>query len=275
MDFPIKKQEIPSKHSDEDRAVAMRFSAAIAKELDKLCRAIVLFGSVTKHEKLQKAQPDLTGDIDVCIVLDDVTIQLTDEIMMTYRIMVENVIRKTSTRIHVTTLTLSTYWEYMRVADPVLLNILRSGHILLDSGIIEPMQILLRQGRIKPSKEAVWAYYLRAPQTLQNSQWHIMQAALDLYWAVIDAAHAALMAADVTPPSPKEAAELLRHTYVNKGLLEEHYVKTMEQFYTLSKDIMHRRIATMSAEYYDELYGRAKEFVDRMKSFLPTDEPNL
>jgi uncharacterized protein (UPF0332 family) len=67
----------------------------------------------------------------------------------------------------------------------------------------------------------------------------------------------------------------LREHYIRHGLLEEQYAKTMEHFYELSKDIMHRRVNTLSGEYYDELYGQAREFVDRMKRFLPSDEPNL
>lgn len=276
MDVPIERKHVLSRHSDDDKALAYKFAARIYKDLDRLCRAIVLFGSVTQHEmRPTPAKPDVAGDIDILLVLDDVSIQLTDDIITGYRLMTENAIREVSSRIHVTTLKFTTFWEYLRVADPVVLNVLRTGEALIDTGFFEPMQVLLRQGRIRPSTEAVWTYYLRAPQTLQNSQWHIMQAALDLYWAVIDASHAALMAAGETPPSPKHAADMLRRVYVDKGLLEEHYAQTMEQFYVLSKDIIHRRISVMSAEHYDDLYSKAKEFVDKMRMFLPSDEPTL
>jgi uncharacterized protein (UPF0332 family) len=275
MDFPVRRNHFASKHTEDDKAIAYKFAARIYKELDRLCRAIVLFGSVTEQTPEERKHPDPTGDIDVLIILDDVTVEFTDEIITAYRLMTEQCIRDVSSRIHVTTVKFTTFWEYMRAADPVMMNVLRSGEALIDTGFFEPMQHLLRQGRIKPSTEAVWSYYLRAPQTLQNSQWHIMQAALDLYWATIDAAHAALMAAGETPPSPKHAAEMLRTVYVEKGLLEERYVQTMEHFYALSKDIQHRRMSVMSAEYYDELYSQAKDFVEKMRSFLPTEEPSL
>ena len=266
MEFPIEPKRYASKHSKDDKAIAYKFAAAIYKELDKLCRAIVLFGSVTEEAEESHSR---AGDIDILLVLDDVTIQLSDEIITGYRLITEKCIRDVSPRIHVTSLKFTTFWEYLRVADPVVLNILRTGEALIDTGFVEPMQKLLHEGRIRPSTEAVWAYFLRAPQTLQNSQGHIMQASLDLYWAVIDAAHAALMAAGETPPGPKEAAGMLKRTYVDKGLLEQEYVETMDKFYQLSKDIAHRRISVMSAAYYDELYGEAKAFVDRMREFLP------
>lgn len=273
MDVPIEPAESGPRHGEEERTLAYTFSARIAKELGRLCRAIVLFGSAAQHLQAHPSRADSLGDIDIMVILDDVTIKLTDDILTGYRVIVENTVNDVSPRLHVTTVTFTTFYEYVRVADPVMVNILRSGEALLDTGFFEPFQALLRQGRIRPTTEAIWAYYLRAPQTLLNSQGHIMQAALDLYWACIDAAHAAIMAAGETPVSPKQAAGLLRHLYVEKGLLEERYAQTMEHFYELSKDIIHRRVATMSAEYYDELYAEAKAFVDRMRGFLPATEP--
>lgn len=269
MEFPIEHKRFASKHSEDDKAIAYKFAARIYKELDKLCRAIVLFGSVAENES--EKHRDRAGDIDILLVLDDVTVKLSDDIITGYRLITEQCIREVSPRIHVTSLKFTTFWEYLRVADPVVLNILRSGEALIDTGFFDPMQKLLHEGRIRPSTEAIWVYFLRAPQTLQNSQGHIMQASLDLYWAVIDAAHAAIMAAGETPPSPKHAAEMLRKIYVEKGLLEENYANSMDKFYMLSKDIMHRRVSVMSATYYDELYGEAKAFVDRMREFLPTN----
>ena len=46
-------------------------------------------------------------------------------------------------------------------------------------------------------------YFGRAPITLRNSKWHLNQATIDLYWAVIDATHAALMKLGEIPPSPE------------------------------------------------------------------------
>ncbi len=278
MEFPIKQNHFTSRHTDDDRALAYRFAAKVARELDKLARAIVLFGSASGHHDDEHPQSHIhthVGDIDIMIVVDDVTIQLTPEVSTAYRLIVEQAVRDVSPRLHITTVQFTSFWEYMRVADPVMINVLRTGEPLLDTGFFEPMQHLLREGRIRPTTEAIWAYYLRAPATLQNSQWHIMQAAVDLYWACMDAAHAALMAGGHTPPSPKEAGNMLRAVYVEKGLLEAEFAQTMDHFYALSKDITNRRVSTMSAEYYDDLYARAKAFVDRMKTFLPDETPQL
>jgi predicted nucleotidyltransferase/uncharacterized protein (UPF0332 family) len=278
MKFPIEKPEqsspfpggVPTRHTQHDKDIALSFAAKIKQELGTLCRAVILFGSVAEGETRPVAHSiDPSGDIDVMVVLDDVTVKLTDEIVTGYRIITENTVREVSPRIHVTTVNFTTFWEYVRSADPVIVNVLRSGHPIIDTGFVEPLQMLLRQGRIRPTEEAVWSYYLRAPQALQSSQMHLVQAVLDLYWACIDAAHAALMAANIIPRSPKDVAAQLRETYVFKGLLEESYAATMDELYALSKDITHRRVSSISADHYDQLYAQARSFVDRMRAFLP------
>ncbi len=288
MEFPIERPPSPVdrsspsglgiKHSDDDRTTAYAFAAKLYRELGKLCRAIVLFGSVAERDPRDLHDPHRdhnhgpvtpAGDIDILVVLDDVGVVLTDELITGYRVIGEQCARDVGGRIHITTVTFTTFWEYARVADPVMVNVLRTGLPLIDTGFFEPMQILLRQGRIRPTEESVWVYYLRAPQSLASSQGRLQQAVLDLYWACIDAAHAAVMAAGEVPTSPRHAADLLRSLYVERGLLEEQYAQTLEHFYQLGKDVMHRRVGAISAEYYDQLYAQAKAFVDRIRAFLP------
>ena len=95
-----------------------------------------------------------------------------------------------------------------------------------------------------------------------------MQATLDLYWAVIDSAHAALMRKNEVPPTPEHVADILERVYVKHHLLESKYVATMRKFYTLSKKITHREIKTISGPEYEKYYVEAEAFVRRMKSLV-------
>ena len=104
------------------------------------------------------------GDIDILIVFDDVSVNLTPEIVSTYRIIIEKVISEVSTRLHVTTIKLTTYWEYVRAGDPIGMNILRDGVALLDTGFFDPLHALLVRGRIRPSPESVWTYLRELPE---------------------------------------------------------------------------------------------------------------
>lgn len=264
MEFKLKERKVGKQKEDfrkEDMQFAYKFANQLYKEFGNFLKAVVLFGSTARGDKKEK-------DIDILVIVDDVTIDFTPEVIETYRIIIEKTIVSLTERLHVTSLKYSTFWEYARSGDPVAINILRDGVPLIDSGFFKPLQALLAEGRIRPSPESVWTYFGRAPRTLHNARWHVMQAALDLYWSVVDSAHAALMMLNVTPPSPDHVDELLDSMLVSRGLLDKKHVKTMEKFYELQKKIVHREIADINGKEFEKLYTEAKEFVDTMKTFI-------
>lgn len=264
MKVDIKRRTNPNieKYRREDLDTAYNFSAELHKELGTFIRAVVLFGSAARHTETS------SSDIDILIIIDDLSMHMSQELVQAYRIIIEKLIVKVSTRLHVTSLRLTSFWEYIRNGDPIGVNVLRDGVALIDTGFFEPLQILLRKGRIRPTNEAVWSYFVRAPNSLHNSKWHILQSVIDLYWAVIDAAHAALMKMGETPPSPAHVADILDKSMVKKGLLEKKYVSTMKEFYRLSKAISHRQISEIKGSVYDQYHKRASDFVERMRKFI-------
>lgn len=261
MEFRIQKKEKEQLqgYPTEDVKIAQKFTQLLKNELGDFLLGVILFGSAVRRETT------IQSDIDILIVGDDTTFQMTEELIEGYRLIVEKAIGLVSTKLHVTSMTFTSFWEYAKAGDPVVVNILRDGVALMDSGFFDPLQRLLKMGRIRPSEESVWRYFGRAPMTLLNSRWHVLQATLDLYWAVIDAAHAALMRQDVVPPTPEHVAEHLEKTFVRRHLLEKKYVDLMQQFYHLSKKITHREIKEIKGEEYEKYYQQADEFVRRMK----------
>ncbi len=265
MKFKInqRQQQNHDKYSKQDVDTAYHFAKQLHAELGNFLRAVVLFGSRARLTSMEKP-----NDIDILVVVDDVKVIMSPEAVEAYRILLLNLIRKISEKLHVTTLKFSTFWELTRNGDPIVINILRDGVPLLDTGFFEPMQMLLYQGRVRPTAESVWIYFNRSPATLHNSKWHVMQAALDLYWAVIDSAHAVLMRMNEIPPSPEHVADMLEEKLVKKGLLERRYAVTMRKFYNLSKLIGHRELKELSGRHFDLYYTEAENFVNRMKKFL-------
>jgi predicted nucleotidyltransferase/uncharacterized protein (UPF0332 family) len=267
MKFKIEKKHHSniSKYRQADLKVANAFSQEVIKELKDYIKAIILFGSTVEADK-----PIIPGetDIDILIIVDDLSIRITPEFIEAYRIIVEKIAIKHSKRLHISTLKFTNFWEYMRVGDPIGLNMLRSGLPLYDLGFFEPIQALLKSGKIRPSQESVWTYFAKAPSTLQNSRWHLLQATLDLYWGVIDSAHAALMAVGEMPPSPAHVADLLDKALAKKRLIKKKYVETMEKFYKLSKMIVHRQIQEIKGEQYELYYKEAEEFIEEMRQLI-------
>jgi len=95
-----------------------------------------------------------------------------------------------------------------------------------------------------------------------------LQATLDLYWAVIDAAHAALMRRNEVPPTPDHVAEMLERVFVKHRQLDKKYVETMRKFYQLSKKITHREIQEVTGPEYEKYYREADDFVKMMKRLI-------
>jgi uncharacterized protein (UPF0332 family) len=264
MQFSIekKKNENIFKYPTDDLKLAQEFAQKLKNELGDFLIGVVVFGSAARKVQTDKS------DIDVLVISDDISFKLTDALVEGYRVIIENIIASTSAKLHVTSMTFTSFWDYMRAGDPVATNILRDGVALIDIGFFTPMQELLKQGRIRPTEESIWRYFGRAPRTLINSRWHVLQGTLDLYWAVIDSAHAALMRVGETPPSPDHAADMLDHALVKKRKLEPKYVDTMRKFYVLSKKITHRDVKEISGADYDKYLTEAKAFVHRMKRIV-------
>ena len=264
VQFSVRKRDninIPKYH-EQDIKIATQFATVTYKELTELMKAIVLFGSAAR------GTDNKSSDIDILIVIDDVHVVLTEELMEAYKIIIDKKIAQVSKRLHVSTLKLSTFWEYVRAGDPLVINILRDGIPLVDSGFFDPLQALLYTGRIRPTQESIHTYFNKAPITLNNADWHVMQGVLDLYWAVVDAAHAALMSQGVIPPTPSHLSDLIQKELVNEKKLDAKYAKEMKFFYELMKKITHREIKTISGAEYDNLRNRAHDFVRAMGSFV-------
>jgi len=265
MKFEIKhnEQKNISRYATDDLDIARTFAKIMYKELGNFISALVLFGSAAQNIHSPKR------DIDILIVLDDVRIKFTKELVETYRILTEKAIAQTAPqRLHVQSMKLTSFWEYMRAGDPVAINILRSGIALIDTGFFDPLQALLDEGRIRPSDESVWTYFTMAPASLHRSNQHLLTAVVDLYWAAIDSAHAALMLIGEIPPSPQHVADMLEDKLISKRLVSSKCSSQMRQLYELFKGIIHRDIKSISGKDYDKFRKIAEEFVDEMKSFI-------
>lgn len=264
MQAEIKKKKLENaqKYPKDDLDYAYKFSAELTKEVGKFVKGVILFGSRAR----KKDKP--AHDIDILVVLDDISVFMSKEFVQTYRIIVDNLIAKVSKRLHITTFKYSSFWEYVRNGDPIAINILRDGVPIIDREFFRPLQLLLYQGRIRPSKESVWNYYYRSGQSLQNSKYKMITSVMDLYWAVIDASHSALMRVNEIPPSPSHVHEMVNDKLVKPGLIEKKYAGTAKKFFDLSKKIEYRELKEIKGSDYDKHLKEAEEYINRMKKFI-------
>ena len=158
----VKREDIFHK----DYEIALDFATQTYKQFSEIIKTIVLFGSVSKQEAQKKS------DIDIIILIDDCTIEWDQELISWYRTELAKLISKQryKDKIHINTITLSTFWEELRAGEPLIINILRYGQTLIDfGGFFEPLKILLAKGRIRSTPEAVFTTMKRAPEHLIRS----------------------------------------------------------------------------------------------------------
>ncbi len=262
MEFKInsKKQYNTMNYHSKSLEIANEFAKEVKAEMMDFVSSMVLFGSSSKGTNNDKS------DIDILVIQNDLDFKITSELTEAYRIITQKLVSKISPKIHITTMLVSAFWQYAKDGDPVVVNILRDGVILMDEGTFAPLQQLLHHGRIRPTQESIWRYYERAPQTILNSKWRITVAVVDLYWAVIDAAHAILMALGEVPPSPEHVADIFDKVVVEKEIMEEKDSILIRKFYRMSKMVSRREIKDFTGAEYDNYYQEAGAFVERVKN---------
>ena len=190
------KRKSSSKKSDQD--IAMDFATKAYKKFQESIKSIVLFGSVSKKTTTKGS------DIDILVIVDDCSVQWDQELIAWYREEMGKILEKQSDKLHINTVTLSTFWEDVREGEPAAINIIRYGQTLIDfGGFFDPLKSLLAKGRIRPTSEAVFTTLRRAPMHISRAKFDIVNSIEHLYWAMVDSAHSALMAKNQIPPSPE------------------------------------------------------------------------
>tara|TARA_Y100000310_G_scaffold345334_1_gene463877 strand:+ start:124 stop:939 length:816 start_codon:yes stop_codon:yes gene_type:complete len=269
MEFKIKKREprdVAKDYPQTEFQIAKTFASRLYKEFGELTKGIILFGSATQRKEKAK-------DIDILVIVDDVRIQFTEDIVQTYRIILQKIIADTDPeRLHVQSMKFSSFWEYVRAGDPVATNVLRYGIALIDTGFFDPLQLLLDQGRIRPTPESISTYFAMAPRSLEQAEKHVYTAAIDLYWAVINSAHAALMHYGEIPPSPEHVAEIMKKTLIKDKKISAASAKTMDEIYHLFKDVTSKKRSTFTGRDYDMYRKKAEKFVNEMNKFIRTNK---
>ncbi len=146
MEFKIQKKENENIHQypTDDLRIAQKFAQELKNELGDFLISAIAFGSMVRRESTEQS------DIDVLVITDDASFQITEELIEGYRLIVERLIGKVSPKLHITSMTFTSFWEYSKAGDPVVVNILRDGVAPIDLGSFEPIQRLLKMGGMRP-----------------------------------------------------------------------------------------------------------------------------
>ena len=247
--------------------IAMDFATKAYQKFDKIIKSIVLFGSSAKGI----ASP--SSDIDIMMLIDDCSVQWDEELIAWYREELGKLIKENPYQkpLHISTIKLTSWWNDMLRGEPLIVNIIRNGEALIDfGGFFNPLKVLLGQGKIKNTAETIYLTLGRAPAHLSRSKTNILSSIEGLYWAFVDSAHSALMAANISPPSPEHIPRMLMEEFVEKKILKKEYVAWYEDIYHTTHRIFRNELTDINGKDIDVLTERAEKFVKKMAEI--TDE---
>jgi len=261
----IDKRKVPTLRLQTDHEIALDFATKAYQKFSNVVKSIVLFGSTVKKATVPGS------DIDVIIVVDDISIKWDQQTIAWYRKELDLILQSSpyTKNIHINTIKLSTWWNDLMIGDPVLINVIRYGESLVDfAGFFEPLKYLLITGQIKSTPEAIYNALNRSPQHLLRSKAAELGSIEGLYWSMVDSAHAALMSTHVTPPSPEHIAAELKENFVNAGKLKMKYVDWYRELHILHKRISHGEIHDLRGVQIDLWQDRAEEFLSVMTKLI-------
>ncbi len=254
-----------SRKPRSEKDIAIDFATKAHQKFDKMIKASILFGSQAKNTATS------SSDIDIILVIDDASINWDLELIAWYREELGKLIsaQNYSRELHINTIKLTTWWEDLMHGDPVILNILRYGQALIDSGgFFNPIKVLLLQGKIKSTHEAVYSALQRAPAHIARSKFAEMSAIEGVYWAMVDSAQAALIMAGKLPPSPEHLPGMLKVTFVDQGMLKMKAVQALREIYVLHKSITHSEISDIKGQDIDNWQETAERFLIDMTNLI-------
>lgn len=258
-------KKTPTLNLKNEQDIAMDFATKAYQKFNKMIKSIVLFGSTIKQTST------VGSDIDIIIILDDVSVNWDQELVAWYREELEKILRANpyNKDIHINTIKLSTWWNDLIQGDPVVINIIRYGEALIDmGGFFDPLKHLLINGKIKSTPEAVYNALQRAPKHFARSKVSELNAVEGLYWAMVDSAHAALIASGLNPPSPEHIPASLKQIFVDQGKLKLNYVTDYRDLHFLHKKIAHGEVTDLKGVEIDNWQEKTKEFMKVMAQLV-------
>jgi len=261
----ISSKDFPTLNIFKENDIAMDFATKIYKKFDKLIKSVILFGSTIKKTSSQNS------DIDVVVLIDDASIKFDQELISWYREELGKIISSNPYKkeIHISTIRLTTWWQDVMRGDPVALNMIRYGEEILDfGGFFRPLRILLQEGKIKSTPEAIYTCLERSPMHLANSKRSILSAVEGVYWAMVESANALLMANKTTPASPEHIAMMLKENFVDKKMLDIKYVNMYQNVFSLHKGITRGEIQKVHGKDIDEMQENAQKFIGVMAELI-------
>ena len=248
--------------------IAEIHKSMVLKKFEKYIVSYVLAGSLVKGAATEES------DIDTFVVVDDtdVTRMTAPELKSRLRGMIYGMAEEAAiaagvkNKLNIQVYVLTEMWDSIRNANAVIFTFLRDGVPLYDRGMFQPWKLLLKQGKVTPTPEAVDSYIKSGKQILERTKYKLKEIAVeDFFWSTLTPAQGVLMMAGIPPTDPKETPGKLREHFVKTGYLEAKWADVLEELLQLRKDIEHGKIKEVTTKQVGDAFDKATKFLERIE----------
>jgi len=240
----------------------VKFTNIARKQYGDLIKSVLIFGSAAQGKMVQGS------DADIWVILDDTATKGTEDLEKVNSALY--LVAHELKDLHVQTTVLTEFWQWIRMGSPELVNFLRYGLIIYDTGFMKPVQKMLQMGLIPPSEETIGLKARAADVRLMKLKIDMKSMIFELRYTALDIIQAVVMYYYKKQPDYKTAPEFLEKLIKDKKL-EKIYLKKFETLNKLWKDIDHKIIKDATTLHLEQALTLASEIVERMKKLLPKE----
>lgn len=258
---PKKEEKLPGP-SQEIFEKVVKFTNESRKHYGNVIKSVVIFGSAAKGTMVKGS------DADIWVVLDDTATKGSEDLdkVNSQLYLIAHELKD----LHVQTATLTEFWDWIKRGSPELVNYLRYGLVVYDTGFIKPVQRMLQLGLIPPSEETISLKARSAEARYRKIKLDIKGMIFELRYTAMDIIQAVVMYFYKASPDYKAAPEYLEKLVKDKKI-EKIYVEKFKELDDLWKAIDHREIKEVKAEHLEKALTLSKELIDRLKKVLPKE----
>jgi predicted nucleotidyltransferase len=259
----VKKEEAkPDISKTEIYGKVVKFTNEARKHYGNLIKSVLIFGSLVRGDAKK------TSDADVWVILDDTATKSSEDLekVISHLYLISHELKD----IHIQATTLTEFWNWIKIGSPELVNFLRYGLPIYDTGFIKPVQRMLSMGLIPPSEEAIVLKARAADARYKKIKLDLKSMIFELRYTATDIIQSVVMYYYKAQPDAKSIPDYLKKLIKEKKL-EKVYAEKFDELNKLWKDIDHKEIKEVTTEHVEKALKLTKEIIDRFKELLPKD----
>ncbi|MEM5801922.1 MAG: nucleotidyltransferase domain-containing protein [Candidatus Aenigmatarchaeota archaeon] len=257
-----KKEKEEIKVPSDVIAKVVKFTNDARKQYGDIVKSVVIFGSAVKGTMTKGS------DVDAFVILDDTATKSTEDFekIISHLYLMAHELKDLHIQVHA----LTKFWEWIRHGSPELVNFLRYGLAIYDTGFIKPIQRMLQMGLIPPSEETISLKAKASEARLKKIKLDLKAIVFDLRYTAIDMIQSAVMFHYKAQPDPKDIPKFLERL-VKENKLEEEYIEKFKELDKLWKDIDHKIVKDVRGEYLEKTLQLTEKIVERFKKLIPKE----